>query len=158
MSVANYGEFLKGRYIASLGTENPDGLIHLTAVWYLFEAGRIYIATSSRSRKARNVAARGKASLMVDTRRPGAERAVVGMGHAEIITGAESRELNLRILRRYLSEAALADPLVRQRFEAIDDVTLRLTPTSWYQWDMRELGEAVFEGALNKPGYLLPLD
>jgi len=59
---------LGGRYIATLGTENADGTIHLTAVWYLFEHGYFSVATSSKSRKARNLAARPKASLMVDVR------------------------------------------------------------------------------------------
>ena len=73
-------ELLQGRYIATLATENADGTIHLTAVWYLFEDGDLFIATSSKSRKARNVAARAKASLMVDVRKPGAERGVTGPG------------------------------------------------------------------------------
>jgi hypothetical protein len=32
--------------------ELPDGTIHLTAIWYLFEEGCLFIATSSKSRKA----------------------------------------------------------------------------------------------------------
>jgi general stress protein 26 len=51
-------EILSRRLIASLGTENDDGSIHLTAVWYLFEGGCLYVATSSHSRKARNVPSR----------------------------------------------------------------------------------------------------
>jgi hypothetical protein len=54
----NLQELLRGRYIATLGTENPDGSIHLTAVWYLFESGCLFVGTSSKSRKCRNVAAR----------------------------------------------------------------------------------------------------
>ena len=69
----NFHDLLRGRYIATLGTENTDGTIHLTAVWYLFEDGYLFIATSSKSRKARNIAARVRASLMVDVRKPGAE-------------------------------------------------------------------------------------
>ena len=45
-------EILSGRHIASLGTESEDGSIHLTAVWFLYEGGCLYVATSSRSRKA----------------------------------------------------------------------------------------------------------
>jgi len=55
-------EILGGRHIATLGTENADGSLHLTAVWYLFEGGNLFVATSSRSRKARNLAARPNAS------------------------------------------------------------------------------------------------
>jgi hypothetical protein len=34
-----FQKLLEGRHIATFGTENADGSIHLTAVWYLFEGG-----------------------------------------------------------------------------------------------------------------------
>src|SRR3989442_248801 len=64
---------VEGRRIASLGTLNDDGSAHLTAVWYLYEDGCFFVATSSRSRKARNLAARPRATLMVESRKPGSE-------------------------------------------------------------------------------------
>jgi len=151
-------EFLKGRFIASLGTENEDGSIHLTAVWYLFEGNCLYVATSSRSRKARNVLSRPKASLMVDSRKPGSEQGVVALGSAAVLTGDSPREINTRIHRRYMSEVALARPDVGGKMAALDDVTIKLSPANWYAWDMGELDAAVFGGALKTPGYLLPLD
>jgi len=51
-----FQEFLRGRRIATLGTENADGSIHLTAVWYLYDDDCLFVATSSRTRKARNLA------------------------------------------------------------------------------------------------------
>jgi general stress protein 26 len=95
-----FQELLRGHYIAALGTENADGTIHLTAVWYLFEDGYLFIATSSKSRKARNIAARAKASLMVDVRKPGAERGVNGAGKAELISGERPEDINRRIHSR----------------------------------------------------------
>src|SRR5439155_22824268 len=86
-------EFLRGRYIATLGTESADGTIHLTAVWYLFEDGYLFVATSSKSRKVRNMAARPKASVRVDVRKPGAVRGVIEGGSAEWISSAQSREI-----------------------------------------------------------------
>lgn len=154
-----FQELLRGRYIASLGTENADGTIHLTAVWYLFEGGCLYVATSSRTQKARNVAARPKASLMVDARKPGAERGVTAAGKVELISGHESQEINRRIHSRYLSAAALSDPHVGPVFASFDDVTIRLTPTSWITWDMAVLDAQALGGRLGgTPGYLLPLD
>src|SRR5439155_7684848 len=94
---------LEGRRIASLGTLNEDGSPHLTAVWYLYQDGCFFVATSSRSRKARNLAARPKATLMVEARKPGSERGVTATGPVEIISGERSHELNARIYRRYLS-------------------------------------------------------
>ncbi|HZW95591.1 MAG TPA: pyridoxamine 5'-phosphate oxidase family protein [Candidatus Eremiobacteraceae bacterium] len=150
---------LQGRYIASLGTENADGTIHLTAVWYLFADGSLFIATSSKSRKARNIAARPKASLMVDARHPGAERGVNAAGRAELISGDQSREINRRIHSRYLSTAATADPHIGPVFESFDDVTIRLVPVSWTSWDMAVLDAQAFGGRLGRTaGYMLRLD
>lgn len=152
-------EILTGRFIASLGTENEDGSIHLTAVWYLFDGGCLYVATSSRTRKARNVTARPKASLMVDIRKPASEeRGLVAVCSVDVVAGERSKAMNARIHGRYMSESALADPRAGGTMAAMDDITLRLTPTGWYAWDMRTLDEAVFGGAMKTPGYLLPLD
>ena len=150
---------LHGRYIATLGTENENGSIHLTAVWYLFEEDQLFVATSSKSRKARNVAARRKASLMLDVRRPGAERGVNAAGRAELISGDQSRQINRRIHSRYMSVAAISDPQIGPVFESFDDVTIRLSPVSWTPWDMSVLDAQAFGGRLGgTPGYLLPLD
>jgi len=155
----SFHDLLRGRFIATLGTENDDGTIHLTAVWYLFENGALFIATSSRTRKARNVVARPKASLMVDARKPGTERGVTAAGRVELISGDHSREINRRVHSRYLSAAAMSDPHVGPVFAGFDDVTIRLTPVSWITWDMAVLDAQALGGRLGKtPGYMLPLD
>jgi nitroimidazol reductase NimA-like FMN-containing flavoprotein (pyridoxamine 5'-phosphate oxidase superfamily) len=56
---------LESRYIASLATKNPDGSTHMVAVWYWFDGAHIYIATSTRTRKARNLRSTPKISLMI---------------------------------------------------------------------------------------------
>jgi nitroimidazol reductase NimA-like FMN-containing flavoprotein (pyridoxamine 5'-phosphate oxidase superfamily) len=127
-------------------------------VWYLFEGGCLYVATSSRSRKARNVSSRPKASLMVDLRTPASERGLVAVCRAEVIRGENSKEINARIHSRYMSEAALSDSRAGGTMAAMDDITLKLTPTGWYTWDMRILDDMLFSGAMKTPGYLLPLD
>jgi PPOX class probable F420-dependent enzyme len=152
-------EFLQGRYVATLGTENADGSIHLTAVWYLFEKDQLFVATSSKSRKARNVAERSKASLMIDLRKAGAERGATAAGRAELVSGLPSREINRRIHGRYLSLTAMSDQKIEPVFAEFDDVTIRLTPVSWMAWDMATLDTQAFGGRLGgTPGYLLPLD
>ncbi len=152
-------ELVRGRYIATLGTENADGTIHLTAVWYVFESGCLFAATSSKSRKARNVAARPKASLMVDVRKPGAERGVTAAGRVEVISGDQSKEINRRVHGRYMSATAMSDPRIGPVFASFDDVTIRLTPVSWTAWDMAVVDGQALGGRLGgTPGYLLPLD
>ncbi len=76
----------------------------------------------------------------------------------DVIAGESSKAINARIHARYMSEAALADPRAGGTMAAMDDITLRLTPTGWYAWDMRTLDELVFGGAMKTPGYLLSLD
>jgi PPOX class probable F420-dependent enzyme len=154
-----FQELLQGRHIATLGTENADGTIHLTAVWYLFENGSLFVATSAKTQKLRNVKARPKASLMVDMRKPGKERGVTATGKVELISGDESQQINRRIHGRYLSAAALSDPSIGPVFAAFDNVTLRITPDSWITWDMAALDTQAFGGRLGgTPGYMLPLD
>jgi PPOX class probable F420-dependent enzyme len=155
----SFQQMLQRRFIATLGTTNADGSIHLTAVWYLFEDGLLFVATSSKSRKARNVVAQPKASLMVDVRKSGSERGVTAAGRADLLSGNQSREINRRIHARYLNAAAMADPQVEPVFASFDDVTLRLTPESWFTWDLATLDAQAFGGRLGgTPGYLLPLD
>ena len=152
-------ELLGLRCVASLATENEDRSIHLTAVWFVCENGAIYIATSSRSRKARNLVARSKATLMVDIRRPGKEKGVTVSGAPELIMGAQAREINQKIYNKYLSAEALADPHIVPVFASLDDATIRITPNSWFSWDLAEVDTQFFGGQLfGNPGYLLPLD
>jgi general stress protein 26 len=154
-----FHELLQRRLIATLGTENADGTIHLTAVWFLFDENSFYIATSSKTKKARNILAKPKASLMVDLRKPGTERGLTAACKAELLTGDRSRLLNHRIHSRYLSAAAMADPGIEPVFASFDDVTIRLTPESSFTWDMATLDAQAFGGRLGgTPGYLLSLD
>jgi PPOX class probable F420-dependent enzyme len=125
--------FLGERRYAVLGTHDPDGGIRLTPIWFLFEDDRFYFASSSRSRKVRNIARTFSASVVVDAREPGRERWVYGSGRVEILHAGEAQSINARIRRRYLAPAALDGP-VEAALAASDDVTLRLAPTAWRSW------------------------
>jgi len=154
-----FHDILQRRLISTLATQNADGSIHLTAVWFLSDSGSLYVATSSKTRKARNILARPKASLMIDARKPASERGASAVGSAELISGDRSKELNRRIHARYMSEAAMADPGIGPVFASFDDVTIRFKPESWFTWDMATLDAQAFGGRLGgTPGYLLPLD
>ena len=155
---ANLQQLLRGRHIATLGTENTDGSIHLTAVWYLYEDGVLFVATSTQTRKFRNVTARPQASLMVDTRHP-RNRA---RHHRSRKSRADLRrtvaEINHRLHARYLSPAALADPAVGPVFASFDDVTIRIAVDSWFTWDMATIDAQYFNKKLATPGYMLPTE
>src|ERR1022692_3933616 len=55
---------LGDQHVAALATENPDGSIHMVAVWYWFDGTHVLVDTSSRSRKARNLQSIPKVSLV----------------------------------------------------------------------------------------------
>ncbi|MGC2197582.1 MAG: pyridoxamine 5'-phosphate oxidase family protein [Terriglobales bacterium] len=151
-------QLLEGRYIASLATQNPDGSIHVVAVWYWFDGARLYVATSARTRKARNLQANPRVSVMIDARDPAASCGINLAGTAQILAGDSAREWNVHVHRKYLSASALADPKVGPVFASWDDVALQITPTSVIAWDMREADRQVFGGSFEgNPSYLLPL-
>lgn len=148
-------QLLKGRHIASIAT---NGSIHMVAVWYWFDGTNIYVATASRSRKARNLQAAPKVSVMIDSRDPAASFGVTISGTAKILSGEESQKKNREIHTKYLSPAALADARVGPVFAGWDDVTIQVAPESVISWDMREADRQVFGGAFqSNPGYLLPV-
>jgi PPOX class probable F420-dependent enzyme len=152
-------QLLDARHTASLATHNSDGSIHVVAVWYWFDGGKVFVATSSRSRKARNLQSNTNVSLMIDARDPAASCGVNIAGTAQILTGDSSRKCNAGIHGKYLSESALQDPAVGPVFAAWDDVTIQITPGSVTAWDMRVADRQFFGGAMERnPQYLLPLE
>lgn len=160
-SLADAGvkELLNGRYIGSMATESRDGSLHIVAVWYWFDGTHLFVATSSRSRKARNLQMNPKVALMIDARDPAASRGVTVVGTGETVSGEPSKQLNLQIHRKYLSDAALADARVGPVFAGWDDVTIRITPNSVIAWDMREADKQIFGSAFEKnPTYLRVLE
>ena len=141
--------FLRERRYAVLATHDADGGIHLTPIWFLFEDDRFFFASSSSSRKVRNVERNATASVVVDAREPGRERWVSASGPVEILRRDEAQAINARIRHRYLTQQALEGP-VEADLAASDDVTLELTPARWRSWEV-ELGDS--------PGrWFLPLE
>ena len=144
-------EFLNGCHYATLATLNEDGSVHLTPVWYLFENGRFFFVTGSSARKARNSLARPQATVVVDSRsKQGDERWVSASGTVEIITGEQSKEINGKIVQRYITKTGLEDPNVGPVFEAAGEAVISLTPVSWQSWEFKSVDDAYFGGILRE--------
>src|SRR3954462_2455147 len=88
---------LDARLIATLATTEPDGSAYLSAVWFLRDGDDILVATGGLTRKALNAAERPRASLLIDTRGPGALRGVAATGAARVVRGADALVLNERV-------------------------------------------------------------
>jgi PPOX class probable F420-dependent enzyme len=154
------GALLAETRYAVLATHDPEGTIHLTPVWFLFDDGRFYFESFSASRKVKNLQENPSASVVIDGRQPGKESWVSAAGTADILTGNEALTTNADIRRRYLKQAALDDARIEPVFAAADDVTIRLTPTRWRSWAAKALDEQFFGGILGATPeqWFLPVD
>jgi PPOX class probable F420-dependent enzyme len=142
-------EVLDQRGIATLGTINEDGSVHLTYVIFLHEGGRLYFETSSVTRKARNVGDRGRATLLTEGRAStGRSLMVAAEGAARVITGPEAEAINHRIRAKYVKPEALDG--IDRAYGRYDDVAIEITPARWRSWTntlLRAAAEQEIEGS-----------
>ena len=151
-------DLLDQRRIAAVATIGRDGVPHLTATWFLHDAGSLYLAIPSGSAKGRNLMRNDRLAVMIDVRVAGREAGVTAIGRAELLTGVEAEPVVSRIHDKYLTTAGLADPRVGPVFGAVDDLAVKLTPDRWISWDMSELDRQAFGGAIMENGYLREIE
>lgn len=147
-------ELLEARLVAVLATLEPDGVPHVVPVWFAERSGEVVLATSSRSRKVRNLERDARATLCLHDSRPGAEVCGASMrGRVEIVRGSAAVALVELVQHRYVTPAGKALPEVVE-FLAFDDVALIFRPEAAWTWDERD-NPAV--AALRDSGEALPL-
>jgi PPOX class probable F420-dependent enzyme len=125
-------EILVHQLYAVLCTRNPDGSTHAVPVIYHYADGQLFVATSSATHKARNVAARPEVTITVDDREN--LRWVSAVGHAELIRGDRSRVLNDSLYRLWMTDDGL--DLIGPILAGEEDVTIAVNPQRWLTWDI----------------------
>ena len=134
-------EVLGQRLTATVGTLNADGSVHLAYVIFLHEAGRLYLETSSVTRKARNARRSGAASLLVQGRASsGRGLMVAAEGVARVVEGPEAQEVNRRLRAKYLKPEVL--DAIDRVWGPLDDVAVEITPDRWRSWTGSAFHEA----------------
>lgn len=121
-----------------LATQNDDNTPHLAPVMFLFDGECILIETGAPTRKARNVAARRHASVLIQS--PEAAW-VLGAGPATIVSGGDAVHHRHRIRSKYLPDTgqkACGDLL-----DEMDDVIIVVEPTHWLSWDLTAFMECL---------------
>jgi PPOX class probable F420-dependent enzyme len=115
----------------------PDGLPHVTVVWYGFAPdGRIAFTVPSRSQKARNLARDPRITLLVDGgQRHGELHGVQIAGHAELRDDHDSKlAIHRSIAQRYATRpSGDLDRTMARR------VAVLVTPGRTRSWDHRKL-------------------
>jgi nitroimidazol reductase NimA-like FMN-containing flavoprotein (pyridoxamine 5'-phosphate oxidase superfamily) len=126
-------DVLSQRLVATIGTLNPTGSVHLAYVIFDYHDGRVYFETSSVTRKARNAERTGQASVLVQGRAATGRSLMVALeGQARVIGGTEAHEHNRRLRAKYIKPDAL--PAVDSVWGRLDDVAVEITPTRRRSW------------------------
>ena len=131
-------QILDQRLYAVLATENDDGSVHLAPVMFLYTDGRILIETAAATRKARNVAARPTATVLIQT--PDAAWAL-GSGPVTIVHGTDAARLNEKIRAKYLTPEG--QRAFGELLGEIDNITIALAATRWLGWNIGPLMETL---------------
>jgi nitroimidazol reductase NimA-like FMN-containing flavoprotein (pyridoxamine 5'-phosphate oxidase superfamily) len=147
-------ELLDARLVAVFCTTEADGLVHAVPMWFAAVPDAIALATSSRSRKAANLAVEPRATLVVHDSRSGTDICGVSIrGRAELVEGPAGRALVDAVHARYLTPEGLTLPAAAE-FLASDDVAFRFVPESAFTWDERASRATA---ALRASGGAMPL-
>ena len=147
---------LSERRIATLATLSSRGVPHLTAVWFLFKAGKLYFSIPSSSVKMRNLQANSNISVLIECRETLAEYGVSIQGHAQIIGGEKALVIGREVHAKYIKPRALKDPAIGGFFAQLDDTALCVTPENVFSWDMADLDKHVLAGALSAQDAFYP--
>ena len=126
-------DVLGQRLVASVGTLNRDGSIHLAYVIFEHHDDKVYFETSSVTRKARNAERTGTASVLVQGQAATGRSLMVSFeGAARVIHGAEAHEANRRLRAKYIKADALAE--LDDAWAKLDDVAVEITPQRRRSW------------------------
>jgi hypothetical protein len=126
-------DVLAQRLVATIGTLNPNGSVHLAYVIFDYHGGRVYFETSSVTRKARNAERTGQASALVQGRAATGRSLMVSIeGAARLISGPEANDINHRLRAKYIKPDAL--PAVDSVWGRLDDVAVEITPGTRRSW------------------------
>ncbi len=102
MTQAQIAEFLAPPRHAIVATNRADGPPQLSPVWYLYEAGKLYISVSAAAVKVKNLQRDPRITVCVDAGHPDA-RYVILQGSATILAPEhpEQEPMRWRIIQHY---------------------------------------------------------
>jgi PPOX class probable F420-dependent enzyme len=156
LSADEIDALLEARMIANLASINPNGTVHLVAMWFRREGDAILMPTSSHTRKGKNLRRHPQATVMIDQSRAGLDlRGVQIKGSVELVDGPEARRLNRAIHERYVTPLGLAQAEVAAYLGTGDDLTVRVAIERMTSWN---LADGPAGRALRASGHVHPLD
>ena len=149
-------DLLSKTLIANLATTDSDGGIHIVPMWFKKMDNAIYIPTSSKTHKYKNLVQRAYALTMIDISLSGLNlRGVLIKGKAQLILGDKAKVLNRLIHLKYVRTEAFGNPSISNYLSTGDDVTIKMDIEKIISWNLADSqpGKSLKEG-----GWARPLD
>jgi nitroimidazol reductase NimA-like FMN-containing flavoprotein (pyridoxamine 5'-phosphate oxidase superfamily) len=129
--------FLNEAPIARLGTQNPDGTIHMTSVYFKYDDGYILMGTQDISHKIRNIKQNSQVTVLIDNQQP-PWKAVIIYGEASL-EYENVIEKRASIFERYMpAEDALES--AKGLAANFTSVVIRITPKQIISYDYSKAG------------------
>jgi len=117
--------FLEEKRYAVLGTRNPSGSPHLTAMWYLLEGDEVLFNTAAGRAKPRNIAADPRISFIVVD--PTGYPFVRIDGRVRTIDDPATTQADIRrIAQRYYGDESRTERAMRESFSKQHRISYRL--------------------------------
>lgn len=126
-------KFLKSQKILRLATIDSSENPHIVPVWYMYENGKFYVGTDTKTRKVRNIKKNTKVAFCIDIgiRSPDIF-GVMGTGRAKLILKKNTVEsLAKKILLRYFK--SLKNKSAQQLLDQTDCI-IQITPKKITDW------------------------
>lgn len=98
-----FEKFLRKERILRLATLDKKGNPHLVPVWYMYQRGRLYIGTNTRTKKVKNIKQQNKIAFCIDVGINSPDIfGVMGTGKANLVLEEDNvKRIAKRILLRY---------------------------------------------------------
>jgi PPOX class probable F420-dependent enzyme len=129
--------FLEDAPLARLATHNPDGTIHLVAVYFRYAGGEFLLGTQAMTRKVRNIERDPRVTLLIDNQSPPWQGVMVyGTAALDPVDPVAKRA---SIFERYM-DAEDARGFASTLAEQYEPAVIRVTPTRISSWDYSKPG------------------
>jgi len=129
--------FLQEAPIARLGTANPDGTIHLSALWFAYQDGDIVFGTQDITNKVRNIRQNPNVTVLIDVVGPPLQGVLIH-GRAEL-DYEDVIEKRIAIFEKYMPSED-AQGLAAMLADTWAPVVIRVKPERMTSYDYAKDG------------------
>lgn len=124
--------------LARLATTNPKNMQpHVVPVWFMWEAGSIWISSFVSTRKIKELKHNPRGAVLIESKQEGGKlTAVLLEGTVELVTEPrqEVAEIARRIYIRYLGLDGVEEPDPQSWLKDPENLLIKLTPTKIISW------------------------